>query len=197
MKTNNNQTLGTIKVACVGDSITEVYGYPERLQKLLGDKYTVFNFGFCGTTVSLDSETPYMHYPVFLRAKASQPDVVIIMLGTNDAQPYLGQYGGNFVADYKELITQFQALPSKPCIWLVKPPPIFDLGNGLSENRFNDEILPQIEVVAKEMGLALVDVHSLLAKRSDCFAYDGVHPNDEAITIIADAIYQAIKKLSV
>jgi acyl-CoA thioesterase I len=181
----------TIKVACVGDSITEVYGYPQQLQTLLGEKYSVLNFGFCGSTVALDSETPYMHYPIFWRAKASQPDTVIIMLGTNDAQPSLQRSNGNFIHDYLELISQFQNLPSKPKIWLVKPSPVFNDGNGLSSDCFDKEILPKIEAVAKEKKLPLIDLHSLFVDQPECFP-DGVHPDSEAICCIANAIYNAL-----
>ena len=34
-----------IRVACVGDSITAVSGYPSDLQSMLGNNYTVGNFG--------------------------------------------------------------------------------------------------------------------------------------------------------
>jgi len=187
---HNQPPIKKIKVACVGDSITQVYGYPQQLQSLLGDNYTVLNFGSSGSTVSLDSETPYMHYPIFWKAKTSHPDIVIIMLGTNDSQPSLQQYSGNFAADYIELIRHFENLPNKPKIWLVKPPPIFGDGNGLSTDRLNQEILPIIEAVAKKTCLPVIDVYSLFINRPDCFPYDGVHPNDEAITLITCEIFK-------
>src|SRR5512137_1645647 len=82
MQTTNGQLHSKIiKVACVGDSITANFGYPETLQDLLGENYLVLNFGLGGTTVTLDGETPYMHEPIFREAKESQPDIVIIMLG--------------------------------------------------------------------------------------------------------------------
>jgi acyl-CoA thioesterase I len=195
MPTTNPPPSKTIKVACVGDSITEAYGYPQQLQSLLGKNYTVHNFGFSGSTVSLDSETPYMHYPVFWRAKASQPDIVIIMLGTNDAQPNLESR--NFAGDYIKLIRHFQNLSTKPNLWLVKPPPIFSDGNGLSTDRLNHEILPCIGAVAEETGLPTIDVHSLFVNCPDCFPYDGVHPNSAAVSLIANKIYCTLREKQV
>jgi len=192
MPTTNTPESKPIKVACVGDSITEVYGYPQKLQGLLGNNYTVINFGLSASTVSLDSQTPYMHYPIFWRAKASQPDIVIIMLGTNDAQPSLEQYNGNFENDYSELVRNFQTLPNEPRIWLIKPPPIFGDGNGLSTKRLNREILPKIVAVANKMQFPLIDIYSLFVNRRDCFPYDGVHPNDMAVHMIAKEIYRVI-----
>ena len=53
------KTVQKIKVACVGNSITygtgiqdrEHFSYPVQLQKMLGDKYLVGNFGKPGATL--------------------------------------------------------------------------------------------------------------------------------------------------
>ena len=56
----------TIRIACVGDSLTEFTIYPDELKRLLNDpRYVIGNFGACGTTVSLDSELPYVHTGAF------------------------------------------------------------------------------------------------------------------------------------
>ena len=72
---------GPIRVACVGDSITEITGYPSKLQSMLGENYTVGNFGATGSTVLLKSWKPYMNQPQFENAEAFQPNIVVIMLG--------------------------------------------------------------------------------------------------------------------
>ena len=54
-----------IHVACIGDSITEGFDYPNYLWMLLGSEYTVGNFGVGGSTVSLGSQKPYMKQPEF------------------------------------------------------------------------------------------------------------------------------------
>jgi acyl-CoA thioesterase I len=193
MQKNNNPTqTKPIKVACIGDSITAGFGYPEDLQKFLGEKYTVENFGFGGATVSLDGETPYMRDTIFIEAKTSQPNIVIIMLGTNDALPNLEQYGGSFINDYITLISEFQALASKPQIWLVKPPPIFHNGTGLSTEFFEQIIIPNIEEIAEKTHLPVIDVYSALMDRLDCFPYDGVHPNSSGAVLIANEVYKAL-----
>ena len=191
---NNHQNPSKpLKVACVGDSITANFGYPENLQKLLGENYTVENFGMGGTTVLLDGQTPYMYDHVFMEAKASQPDIVVIMLGTNDALPSLHQYSGNFVNDYITLVNELQNLPSKPQIWIVKSPPIFNNGTGLSPEFFSQTIIPKIGEVAEKTALPLIDVYSALADASASF-YDGVHPDSEASMLIANEIYKSISQ---
>jgi hypothetical protein len=47
-----------LRVACVGDSITEGSDYPVELRLLLGHNYSVANFGIKGSTVSLHRINP-------------------------------------------------------------------------------------------------------------------------------------------
>ena len=46
------------------------------LSMMLGANYTVDNFGVGGTTVSLNSQTPYMNTSVFQNALKFQPNIV-------------------------------------------------------------------------------------------------------------------------
>ena len=181
-----------IRVACVGDSLTQNTEYPIDLWTLLGSNYTVENFGVGGTTVTLDSQTPYMNTSAFQSAVEFQPNIVIIMLGTNDAQPDLEQYNTSFVNDYVKLIKVFQALTSNPKIWIVLPPPIFSNKNGtIDPEYFKITIIPLIEQVANETNLPLINVYSALANYSDDFP-DGIHPNNAGSLLIANEIFETI-----
>ena len=86
----NLENLGTplrpINIACVGDSITELTNYPANLQALLGAGYRVESFGVTGSTVLLNTDKPYLNQSAFQQARAFLPNVVVIMLGTNDAR---------------------------------------------------------------------------------------------------------------
>jgi lysophospholipase L1-like esterase len=183
-----------LHVACVGDSLTQSTIYPLELSNKLGSKnYVVENFGVGSTTVSLDSETPYMDTSKFHDALEFQPDIVIIMMGTNDAQPSLHQYNTTFVDDYLTLVAEFQKLSTAPEIWIVLPPPIFsDQGGKISPDYFANVLIPLIEQVAAEANLPTIDVYSALLDRSDCFP-DGIHPTTEGGKLIAKTIYDAIK----
>ena len=90
----------SIRVACVGDSITFGFGYPENLQTKLGDDYTVNNFGVSASTVVTHSYKPYVNQNAFIQSKDFQPEIVIIMLGTNDAQSNIQGGIDNFSSDY-------------------------------------------------------------------------------------------------
>ena len=72
------KTVQKIKVACVGNSITygtgiedrEHFSYPVQLQKMLGDKYLVGNFGKPGATLLNHGHRPYMKQQEYKQAMA-------------------------------------------------------------------------------------------------------------------------------
>jgi uncharacterized repeat protein (TIGR01451 family) len=185
------QPVDPSRVACVGDSITQGSGYTVDLDRLLGSQeYNVENFGAPGANVLFDIGKPYLRSSEFLSAKDFLPDVVIIMLGTNDAK-HVAFSSDEFEADYTALINEFQALASKPKIWLVKPPPIYSNMLGLSDVNLVQSVIPCIERVANELGLPIIDVYAPLLNHPGYF-FDGVHPNSEGARVIAEEIYKAL-----
>ena len=183
-----------IRVACLGDSIThgEInYSYPDNLQDSLGTNYTVRNFGLSGATVLLNTDKPYMYSNEFNRSKYFLPDIVVLMLGTNDARTDFFKSIDNFVSDYLMLINELQALESKPVIFLAIPPPLFENSLYLESQNLLDGVIPRIEEVANEKSLQVIDIYSALENHREYF-YDSVHPTIEGATIIANKVYKAI-----
>jgi lysophospholipase L1-like esterase len=193
---NSTNASSLIRVACVGDSITEGSKYPITLQDMLGANYEVGNFGVCGSTVELSSDIPYMNQTACQKSQAFQPSIVIIMLGTNDARANISEATGNFSADYKKLVGEYQGLVSDPQIWLVKPPPIFENELDLNNTILEQNVIPQIEQVANELCLPTIDVNTALTSYPQYFG-DGVHPSDEGAIFIANEIIQAITQNAV
>ena len=82
------KTVQKIKVACVGNSITygtgiedrEHFSYPVQLQKMLGDKYLVGNFGKPGATLLNHGHRPYMKQEEYRQAMAFKGDIAVIHL---------------------------------------------------------------------------------------------------------------------
>lgn len=180
-----------IRVACIGDSITELSTYPTDLEELLGCNYYVREFGVTGSTVVVNSYTPYLYEPRFSAAKLFLPDIVVILLGTNDARADNYQSIDEFVADYKQLVGELQALASNPKIYLVKPPPIFENELELSNDNLVDGVIPRMEQVANDLGLPLIDVYTPLVGHPEYFV-DGVHPNFDGASVIANQVYKAL-----
>ncbi len=178
-----------INVACVGDSITQWSGYTVELQALLGEDYTVGNFGVAEAAVSKDWFKPYTNQEAFQESKDFQPSIVIVMLGTNDAHTY--QTSEDFADDYRDLVAEYQSLESEPQVLLVMPPPIYENNLELSGTNLEQSVIPSIEQVAEEFGLPTVDVNSALENHPEYFI-DGVHPNSDGAIVIASEINEAI-----
>jgi lysophospholipase L1-like esterase len=183
--------VNPIRVACIGDSITQYGGYPTYLQTNLGSGYDVKNFGLSASTVLFNTDIPYLYRNQMTRAKEFLPNIAIIMLGTNDARMDYYNSIYNFNADYKELINAIQELETNPEIFLVKPPPIFENGYNLQSSNLATGIIPRIEQVANELDLPLINVYAALKDYPEYFP-DGVHPNSDGASIIAQEIYKAI-----
>ena len=180
-----------IRVACIGDSITELSTYPTDLEELLGCNYYVREFGVTGSTVVVNSYTPYLYEPRFSAAKLFLPDIVVILLGTNDVRADNYQSIDEFVADYKKLVGELQALESNPKIYLVKPPPIFENELELSNDNLVGGVIPRVEQVANDLGLPLIDAYTPLVGHPEYFV-DGVHPNFDGASVIANQVYKAL-----
>jgi len=194
----------TIRVACVGNSITEGFGlkdkktqsYPARLQTLLGDRFLVQNFGLSGHTLMRGTDRPYMNdkkWFRFQKALASQPDIVTIKLGTNDSKtPYDSLLHADFMRDLNALIDSFQALPSHPYIYLCTPIPADGEVWTIRDSVIIGEVIPRIRAVAQERNLPVIDLYKPMKPFLDLLP-DKIHPNAAGAMIIAEEIARRIE----
>jgi lysophospholipase L1-like esterase len=185
-----------VRVACIGDSITQGTGtkgnpYPAQLQAMLGDKWNVGNFGVSGRTLLRKGDYPYWNEKAYQDALAFKPDVVIIMLGTNDTKPQNWAHEAEFVMDYRDLVKSFLDLESKPQVFICRPCPV--IGNGsfnIVEENIQKEI-PRIDALAKEMNLGVIDMHAALKDNPEMIP-DKVHPNAAGAGEMAKAAFKAL-----
>ncbi len=189
--TESKNVFIPIRVACVGDSITAITGYPSYLQQLLGSNYSVGNFGVTGSTVLLNSWKPYMNQSEFQAALDYEPNIVFIMLGTNDDLQQLHQYNESFEDDYSKLVTSFQQEENNPQIWIMEPPPIYSNSSDLSNAYLDGTLIPQITDLASQQNLPLIDLNTAFENHTDYFV-DGVHPNSQGAALIASEVYDVI-----
>jgi lysophospholipase L1-like esterase len=190
---SKNTDAALARVACMGDSITNITAYPADLQALLGSSSVVGAFGYNGAAVNLWADRAYWGSEPYRDARSFAPTTVILMLGTNDARTNLEGNVSDFVGDYERMLQRIQDFSSKPQIYLVIPPPIFDNDLNLNSSFYMQEIIPRIHKVANDMGLPVIDVYTPLVGHSEYFL-DGAHPNAQGAQIIANTIYQAITK---
>ncbi|WP_368117157.1 GDSL-type esterase/lipase family protein [Bacteroides thetaiotaomicron] len=208
---------GKIRVATVGNSITggtNDYGYYAMpLAEMLGDDYEVTKFGkgSSGVFIKLreDATTPenpneyqfaYINSEQCAAALEYKPNIVIIKFGANDAnKKNFEKYGKEtFKADYKKLIAKFQALSTKPDIYICTPPPMY-YGDGGFLGSFDDNVAknyiqPAVREIAEELNLVCVDLYNPLKGHPEFMpgGNDWVHPDHRGHYIIAKEVYKAI-----
>ena len=190
-----------VKVACIGDSITEghgldlraVNGYPAKMQQMLGDGYWVKNFGVSARTLLSTGDFPYMNETAWRDALAFEPDVVIVKLGTNDTKDHNWKGRKAFTEDLEKMVKTLQALPSRPKIYLCTPLPAFKPGWTINETLIAGEVIPALGKAVKKYGLAgLIDLHTAFEGQETLIQEDGIHPNDFGARKIAETVARTI-----
>lgn len=200
----SEKSAHSVRVACVGDSITFGHGlknreqecYPIKLAAKLGKGFDVRNFGVSGATLLTEGTRPYVDQPAYRESLAFKPQMLVIMLGTNDTnQKTWPEYGPEFVANYLELIKAFRDAEPSLRIWVCLPPPLFrDRGKAWDTDAIlRDEVVPKIREVSQKANAQLIDLNAELAKSDKLFP-DGVHPNAEGAELMASAIYKMLAK---
>lgn len=190
---------GPIHLACVGDSITagvrtrieRLDAYPSQLQRMLGKGWIVGNFGVSGHTLLNKGDHPYQKTRTFTDALHFNPDLVVIMLGTNDAKDKNWQFKGDFIADYKNLIEQFKTLPSHPKVFICCSPPLPKEGKQEIPAAPLDEQAEMLAIIARDEAVGLIDMHTPLLDHMDLIT-DRIHPGTEGSNILARTVYRAL-----
>lgn len=200
-----------IRVACVGDSITYGAGlanrerdsYPAWLGRWMGPGYDVRNFGHSGATLLQKGDLPYIKQQEHSDALAFKPDIVVIMLGTNDSKHHGGglattnevaenwQHKADYVSDYKSLIAEFRHANRRAKIYVCYPTPCFPGRWGIDDNTIHFEILPLVHQVARQSHAKVIDLYTPFVGKPGFFP-DTVHPNAAGAKMMAAVIYQAL-----
>mmetsp|Transcript_18767 Transcript_18767/g.53019 ORF Transcript_18767/g.53019 Transcript_18767/m.53019 type:complete len:314 (-) Transcript_18767:207-1148(-) len=227
-----SESAEPVRIACIGDSVTEGTGlsdpmadsYPVQLAAFLRahgyPSADVRNFGQGGAGVLKRGCNPFWDTDQYGDALAFDPDVLVVLLGTNDSRK---EFWGNdpaaslhvrerilasladeeendapvhgeleFEQDLEELVEIFARMPAEPQIFLCTPVPVFH-GNGwLDQEILRTEIAPRIRCVAARSRLRAVELlDSSLAQRPDLFP-DGVHPSAAGAGEVAALVGQVL-----
>ena len=191
-----------IKVACIGNSVTYGYelkdpltqSYPAQMQKMLGEKYEVKNYGHSGATLLRKGHNPYYKTKEFTEALQLIPDIAIIQLGLNDTDPRdWNNYSNDFLGDYSWLIDTLRKTNPNVRVYICLMTPIFN-----DHPRFRSgtrdwywKIQNLIPEIAKVNHTGLIDLHTPFYFHPNLFP-DALHPNKEGAKIMAKTVYSAL-----
>ena len=182
-----------IKVACVGDSITHgalnEYNYPMFLQKMLGFDYYVGNYGWPGIRM-----TNYAGSTDHMESCKLKPDVVIMMLGTNDSVDMENaSYRTNYKSCGKAILKKFVSLNANVQFFIMTPPSILPTASLQNSVKKAAEI--NIEL-AEEFNGNVIDIYQISKDKKWDFP-DKVHPSNEGYLDLAKAVYENLKDIIV
>ncbi len=189
-------------IVCLGDSITYGYDntskaaaieqvampYPQVLQELLGTKYTVINRGNNGWQTK--TTFPHLNKLVFMH----KPDLVILMLGINDARG--SNYGfplmqHSYRQYLEKIITEIKL--HNIDVLLLTPTP----AKCRRVSKFNEIALN----LGKELAVPTIDMHSKIHKQlkvdnitQNEVLVDNVHLSQDYYIKLAHIVYNYIKQ---
>lgn len=206
------------RIVCVGDSITQGVGagdeigesYPAQLQKKLGYEYDVVNYGKGGATMcayahELYQTRAYMEksgYYDDLIAMAPYTDVVVIMLGSNDAMgdpavtAMLQNDYATFKTDYSihlsTMVSELKQANPNISVMVFSTTRVYP--DGARQKNITSYVRPlQIEL-AEKLGLAFYDMHTFSATEMTASDFaDGLHPTTAGYEKMAQAAANALK----
>lgn len=209
-KTTTPKPLEINRVACVGDSLT--YGhswhdesYPVYLQELLGQDVEVRNFGKNGAAVTNRNESSFtLKYDTLQEYRDSiafEPDVVVIMLGTNDGYNWTGSQP-TFMEEYEKLIDSYFDAGVQEVVMLISPPTLQGNAFNLPNNVIGTQVCPLQRELAEEYGLPIVDVRNAFETHLDMQSLfrlpansDGVHLSVKGAELVAKLVADVLATL--
>lgn len=195
------------KIACIGDSLTQGHSwsseaYPVYLQDDFISGITIGNYGQNGANITgyggMGTAYQYTKLGKYTNSKNFQPDVAIIMLGTNDATEWENA-SKTYESLYRSLISDYLSLNAQVVI-VTSPPTIMPNGFNIPNEVIRDSINPIQRRVAKELNLPIVDAREEFENYKDGVRElirtgDNVHLSVKGAQLMAELVSNKIKTL--
>jgi len=194
-----------VRIAFMGNSITiganlanpTVEAYPSQVSAILsenfGDTCVIGNFAVSGRTLLRKGDFPLWNEKQYTDSWNFAPDIVFILLGTNDTKPQnWDSYGDEYYADYQAMIDSFRVRNPRVKFMCGFPPPCFETENLNLVWLINDSIIvngviPIVDSIAKVNGAEIVDFYHTLRDSGNLFP-DAVHPNAVGQRVMAQLV---------
>jgi len=168
-----------VKVACIGNSITEGAGlpldatYPYLLEEYLGWGYTVQNFGYGGSYVTSGiTDKDYFLSEQHQNSIIWAPDIVVAILGSNDVANIWKSQKSRFIDEYSKILDVYK--PDTK-FYIVFPPP------NLHRPDYNENLQEAIRLmreIANDYNAVTVNMFSGISWTDAMYIGDHVHPNE-------------------
>lgn len=198
-------------LACLGDSLT--YGhmwrnqaYPVYLGQDVTEDYEVGNFSYNGLSITgyggsfKNPDERYILRDEYKQSLDFKPDIIAIMLGTNDATEW-SKAEPTFEDEYHILLDSYLELfPGLKVIMMVSPPVISPNQFDIPNTEINDYVNPIQRDIADEYGFEVLDLREEFEAIDDYQTKflrpnDGVHFTEEGAKYVAERVWDIAKDL--
>ena len=186
------------------DKINPPFELQWRVDSGLYGEFMVRNYGVDGSGYIHNGILPYNSTAAYADVLAWHPDIIFLMLGTNDLKVDNCDAAGpdGFERDMRKLIRTLRSLPTQPTVFLSMPPPLRVEFRGIAQSRLASLVLPIESRVYQELAEAndhgcapgavhVLNLQSVLSAQED-LGSDGIHPNDQGRQLIALAYLHAM-----
>ena len=197
-------------ITCAGDSLTYGSGTPEIaytvfLQQYLGNSVTVVNCGLNGANITGygGHGTNFKYSKLtsgvnnqYTRGVNANPDVILIMLGTNDATGWQNAKH-TFETEYQVLLSKYmQDCPDAEIILLISPPTFESNSFNIPNKVIKESVNPIQRALAEKFGFATVDMRNAFEQHpggyDSFFVSDGVHFSETGAKFVARKVADAL-----
>jgi lysophospholipase L1-like esterase len=199
-----------VRIAFIGDSITfgfatgnpETDSYPAQFAEMIGSKYFVGNFGRSGSYV-LPAESPYNYWKQsksdrsyrkteeYVASKQFEPDIVVILLGTNDHRSLTCDEA---VEEFKEslidLANEYRNLPSVKKVYIGTS--FLSTANNQIYARTTGYLQGLQKEAAEAGGFEIIDIGTITREYFDVmmnYTSDRLHPNKTIYKEVAGVLW--------
>ena len=188
-----------VTIVTIGNSITAGYSntspywaWPAQMGRMLGPDYQVKNYAVSGTTMNIHVNSSYRNTGNYPKAKAANPDILVIAHGTNDANAgWWKEWGHLFCDDYKSMVASFRDGGRNPILYCALAPPVFSTSRVEQNKNIEQGVIPRVKQVAAEVDAKLIDFNTPFVGRNECFP-DNVHPSDPTAEQMAEIVKNVI-----
>jgi hypothetical protein len=137
-------------------------------------------------------DKPYWNDAQLSASDSFDADVVVVMLGTNDAKPQNWSHQADFTGDYDSMIDHYRGLGA--LVYVALPPPVASPGNfQIDPDVLNTQIVPLIRQIATVANAPTIDVYQAFNDKTNLLS-DTVHPNADGAKLIAQTVQAALQQ---
>ena len=185
-------TAGVVSPSNGGSRLDRINSYPARLQRRLASLYRTQDIGVVNVGVpGEDASDAVSRFNLELRTH--RPEVVLLMQGTNDLNPFGGAGAAGAAAALDRMVRAGRAADLDVLLMTIPPQ------RGTRSASLVAGLNGRIRSIAARHGAVFIDVHRLLLTGScsgrqpiPCIGRDGLHPTAEGYGLIAEELERVL-----